>query len=86
MVKSTTAVCAAELYVPIDRIRVATKKLRKLSVDKIRRYRLDYEAGDYFPPLTVDDCGGFYTIRDGRHRYQAQLACGFATVAVMVLN
>jgi hypothetical protein len=74
------------VYVSIDSLRVNPKKLRKLSVAKIRRYAMEYEAGDEFPPLTVLDCGSFYTIRDGRHRYQAQLACGYRTVAVIVLN
>jgi hypothetical protein len=84
MVTSTTA--QNERIVPIGLLRVNARKLRKLSADKIRRYRLDYEAGDDFPPIRVEDCGGFYTVRDGRHRLQAQLACGFVTVAVMVMN
>jgi hypothetical protein len=75
-----------ERTIAIEAIRVSGRKLRKLSHAKIRRYRLAYEAGDAFPPITVDDCGGFYTIRDGRHRYQAQLACGFAAVSVLVMN
>ncbi len=74
------------VYVPIAALRVNPKKLRKLSAAKIRRYIRDYEAGDEFPPLTVLDCGSFYTIRDGRHRYQAQLACGYQVVAVVVVN
>jgi hypothetical protein len=73
-------------YVPISDICVAAKKLRKLSAAKIRQYVADYEAGDDFPPITVDNCGEFYTVRDGRHRYQAQLACGFVMVAVEVMN
>lgn len=71
-------------YVPIDRVRVNPKKLRKLSMAKIRRYAAEYEAGDEFPPLSVFDCGGFYTVRDGRHRFQAQLACGYRVVAVRI--
>jgi ParB-like chromosome segregation protein Spo0J len=70
--------------VDIDIIRVNHKKLRKLSNAKIAQYLRDYESGDDFPPITVDDCNGFYTINDGRHRYQAQLAAGFAKVAVIV--
>ena len=72
--------------VRIEQIRVNAKKLRKLSAAKIRRYVIDYEAGAEFPAITVVDCGGFYIIRDGRHRYQAQLACGYRIVAVLVMN
>lgn len=73
-------------YMLVDarQIRVNHKKLRKLSNAKIAQYVRDYEGGDVFPPITVDDCDGFYTINDGRHRYQAQLAAGFAKVAVIV--
>lgn len=70
--------------VDIDLIRVNHKKLRKLCNAKIAQYVGDYESGDDFPPITVDDCEGFYTINDGRHRYQAQLAAGFTKVAVIV--
>ncbi len=68
----------------VESIRVNYKKLRKLSNVKIAQYILDYESGDDFPPITVDDCDGFYTINDGRHRYQAQLAAGYAKVAVII--
>lgn len=67
-----------------DKIRVNHKKLRKLSNAKIAKYRREYENGDDFPPITVDDCNGFYTIGDGRHRYQAQLGAGFSKIAVIV--
>ena len=70
--------------VDANEIRVNCKKLRKLSNAKIAQYVRDYESGDDFPPITVDDCDGFYTINDGRHRYQAQLAAGFAKIAVIV--
>ena len=69
-------------YVPIDAIRVNHKKLRKLSQAKIDRYFREYERGDEFPPIKVDFCGDFYTIRDGRHRFQAQLHAGYAMIAV----
>jgi hypothetical protein len=72
--------------VGIDAIRVNVKRLRKLSAVKICRYVTDYEAGAQFPAITVVDCGDFYTIRDGRHRFQAQLACGYQTVSVLVVN
>ena len=70
--------------VAIGMINVNRKKLRKLSRAKIRQYVLDYERGDAFPPISVEDCGSFYTIRDGRHRYQAQLIAGFTIVDVVV--
>ena len=70
--------------VPIDSIRVNRKKLRKLSQAKIARYECDYDLGNVFPPITVEDNGGFYTIRDGRHRYQAQLRAGYRLVEVEV--
>lgn len=71
-------------YVDASLIRVNAKKLRKLSQAKIRQYARDYEHGDDFPALSVSDCGSFYTIRDGRHRFQAQLLAGFRLVAVEV--
>jgi ParB-like chromosome segregation protein Spo0J len=71
-------------YVAIDDIFVSRKKLRKLSDAKITQYAQAYEGGEEFPPISVDDNGGFYTIFDGRHRYQAQLRAGFTLVAVSV--
>ncbi len=71
-------------HVPINTINVSAKKLRKLSQAKIAKYVQCYDRGDSFPPITVEDNGGFYTIRDGRHRYQAQLRAGFAMVEVSV--
>ena len=68
------------LIIPVDAVRVNSKKLRKLSGAKIAQYVRDYERGDEFPAITVEDCGGFYTVRDGRHRYQAQLLCGYTQI------
>ncbi|HEU5122068.1 MAG TPA: ParB N-terminal domain-containing protein [Candidatus Saccharimonadales bacterium] len=70
--------------VSTDRIHVNRKKLRKLSQAKIRQYVFEYERGDDFPPIVVEDCGSFYTVRDGRHRLQAQLIAGYAEVLVVV--
>lgn len=67
-----------------DDVRVNPKKLRKLSKVKIDRYRHDYDCGSDFPPITVEDCGEFYTVRDGRHRFQAQLACGIRLIEVSI--
>jgi hypothetical protein len=72
------------LFVPVTAIRVSEKKLRKLSNAKIRQYWRRYEAGDNFPPIKVEDNGGFYTIQDGRHRFQAQLLAGWTHVEVNV--
>lgn len=74
---STTTV-SAEL------IRVSTKKLRKLSDKKIAQYMRDYDRGDSFPPIIVEDNGNFYTINDGRHRYQAQLRAGYSQIEVTI--
>lgn len=71
---------------PVDSIRVSSKKLRKLSAAKIRQYVRDFESGDDFPPIEVLCCGDFYVVDDGRHRFQAQLICGFERVAVIILN
>ncbi len=71
-------------YVAIEEIFVNRKKLRKLSSTKINQYVRAYESGDHFPPISVDDSGDFYTIFDGRHRYQAQLRAGFTLIAVSV--
>jgi hypothetical protein len=70
--------------VDITLVNVNRKKLRKLSQAKIRQYVGDYERGDDFPPIVVEDCGGFYTVRDGRHRCQAQLAAGYCKIWVVV--
>ena len=67
-------------------VRVNPKKLRKLSAVKIRQYMHDYDRGCDFPPITVEDCGGFYTVRDGRHRFQAQLGCGYRYIEVSIYN
>jgi hypothetical protein len=82
VVSTTQARNPRELYVPIETVRMNAKKLRKLSAAKIRRYAADFEAGAAFPAISVTDCGGFYTIRDGRHRYQAQLANGYQFILV----
>ena len=73
-------------FVDAALVRVNPKKLRKLSGAKIDGYAQAYERGDCFPPITVEDCGGFYTVRDGRHRFQAQLLCGYGTVEVSLYN
>lgn len=73
------------IFVPIESVRVNPKKLRKLSSAKVDFYAECFEAGDDFPPITVLDCGGFYTVRDGRHRYTAQLRNGYRYVAVTVV-
>jgi hypothetical protein len=74
-----------ETYVPVQSVHVDPKKLRKLSATKIRQYAACLEAGDEFPPIVVVDCGDFYTIRDGRHRYQAQVANGYRFIAVIIV-
>ena len=76
----------ATVLIPVEAVRVSERKLRKLSSAKIRQYATGYEAGDDFPPIQVDDCGGFYTIRDGRHRFQAQLLCGIRMLCGRVMN
>lgn len=70
--------------VSIDAIRVNDKKLRKLSKKKIEQYAVAYDRGDTFPPIEVDDNGSFYTINEGRHRFQAQLFVGYSYVEVIV--
>jgi hypothetical protein len=70
--------------VDVHLVRVNPKKLRKLSEAKINRYMHDFERGDDFPPISVNDCGDFYTVRDGRHRLQAQLRAGFTQIIVAV--
>lgn len=72
--------------VDIGMIRVNPKKLRKLSQAKIRQYAASYDKGDEFPPIVVENCGDFYTVRDGRHRFQAQLATGARLVEVSLYN
>ncbi|MFZ1301120.1 MAG: ParB N-terminal domain-containing protein [Candidatus Microsaccharimonas sp.] len=72
------------LYVPIEAVRVNHKKLRKLSKAKIDHYARAYERGDQFPPIVVERCGAFYVIRDGRHRFQAQLLAGVTMIEVEV--
>lgn len=74
------------IYIDASLIRVSEKKQRKLSQAKIRQYAAAYDRGDEFPPIVVEDCDGFYTVRDGRHRFQAQLICGYLMIAVTVYN
>lgn len=74
------------LLVPIGSVRVNPKKLRKLHPKKVAKYERDFERGDNFPPIEVENCGGFYTIRDGRHRYIAQLNLGYQMVEVVVVR
>ena len=73
-------------FVDAAMVRVNAKKLRKLSAAKIRQYAYDYDLGCEFPPITVEDCGEFYTVRDGRHRLQAQLMCGHHMIEVAFYN
>lgn len=70
--------------VRIDAVNVNAKKLRKLSQKKIEQYSIAYDRGDVFPPISVDDNGDFYTIFDGRHRYQAQLLAGCMYIEVTI--
>ena len=85
MVTTTSRIETGICYIDADLIRVNQKKLRKLSQAKISQYLRDFERGDAFPPIEVENCGGFYTIRDGRHRFQAQLLCGYRLVTVTVM-
>ncbi len=72
--------------VPIDTVRLKEKKRKRLHPTKVAQYERDYERGDDFPPILVDDCGDFYTIRDGRHRYIAQQNLGYAMIDVVVFS
>ena len=72
--------------VPIHAVHVSPKKIRKLHPKKIQQYEYDYERGDHFPPIEVEDCGTFYTVRDGRHRYIAQLNLGYTMIDVVVVR
>ncbi len=82
MSSGTPARTPREQYVPIEIVRMNAKKLRKLSQAKIRQYSAAFEAGCDFPAISVTHCGDFYTIRDGRHRYQAQIANGYRFILV----
>lgn len=81
MVESTTG---STRYVGIAQVNVNQKKLRKLSQAKIRQFLFGYERGDDFPPILVEDCGDFYIVREGRHRFQAQLLAGYDRIAVTI--
>ena len=74
------------LTVPITSVRVNPKKLRKLHPKKVAQYERDFERGDDFPPIEVEDCGSFYTVRDGRHRYIAQAHLGYQMIDVVVVR
>jgi hypothetical protein len=74
------------LVVPMHLVRVKAKKLRKLHPTKVAQYEQDFERGDEFPPIEVEDCGEFYTVRDGRHRYIAQKNLGYAMIDVVVVR
>ena len=68
--------------ISVDSVRVNQKKLRKLSRVKIADFVRAYERGDAFMPILVEDNGNFYTIREGRHRFQAQLLAGYHSIEV----
>lgn len=70
----------------VDQIRLSPKKQRKLHPAKVAQYQRDYEAGDVFPPIEVRNCGDFYVIREGRHRYISQCRAGFWFVDAQVVS
>lgn len=71
-------------HIRTDRIHVSSKGKRRIDYAKVLVYEGSYEAGDQFPPILVEDCGGFYTIRDGRHRFLAQYGLGWQYVEAEV--
>jgi hypothetical protein len=74
------------LVVPIALVRLKPKKKLKLHPSKVAQYEHAFERGDAFPPIEVIDCGSFYTIRDGRHRFIAQLNLGYTMIDVVVVR
>lgn len=74
------------LTVPITLIRLKEKKRRKLHPKKVAQYEQAYERGDEFPPIEVENCGTFYTIRDGRHRFIAQQNLEYRMIDVVCVR
>jgi hypothetical protein len=72
------------ILVPLASIRVSRRKLDRLSRTKINRYCSDLENGDDFPPITLIDCGTFFTISDGRHRFAAHQLAGFGVITARI--
>jgi len=70
--------------VPLTSIRVSQRKLNRLSRTKLDCYRSDLENGDDFPPIILTDCGAFYTIWDGRHRFAAHSLAGFGAIVARI--
>jgi hypothetical protein len=67
--------------VPIDAIRLSAKNRRRVSAEKVERFRQLYEMGHELPPIKVyciDD--GVFAVSDGRHRLMAQIAAGYRMV------
>jgi hypothetical protein len=74
------------VLVPISSVQVSWRKLAKLDQAKISVYEGDYERGDRFPPILLDDCGSFYTIVDGRHRFAAQRNLGWRMIEAQITS
>lgn len=74
------------LYIPIGLIRVSAKQARKVCPGKVDGHVAALEAGH--EPLPIDvhklDDGSYTIAGNGRHRYFAYLAAGYATIPVRV--
>jgi len=62
------------------------EKTQQVAPKKVTQYEQDLERGDEFPPIEVENCGTFYTIRDGHHRFIAHKKLGYAMIDVVVRN
>jgi hypothetical protein len=71
-------------FIPIDSIRVSPKQARKVCQKKVSLHLATIEAGDEPMPIDVRQLqdGSYVIDGNGRHRYFAYLAAGYATIPV----
>ncbi len=76
-----------EVWLPINALRFTAKKRRGVSPKRVEELRREIEDGNAVHPIRVHALGdGTYIVKDGRHRIQAHLAAGIASIAALVEN
>ena len=72
-------------FIPVSRVKVNPRNLRRVNRRKVAAYAYCYEAGEALPPIKVEANQGFFTIWDGRHRFLAQLEAGYSVIEVEIV-
>ena len=68
------------IWARLDDVRLSDRRARCINVAKVARYREWLEEGRIAPPVRLARNGGFFVVRDGRHRVAAALAAGHAVI------